>query len=52
MKVIIMKKLISLILLMAIAGLIGCNTMEGAGKDISAGGEAITDSAKDVKKGM
>ncbi len=30
----------------------GCNTFAGAGKDIERGGEAIQDTAKDVKKKM
>jgi entericidin B len=51
-KEIAMKQLIALILLMSIVGLVGCNTMEGAGKDISAGGDAVTDTARDVKRGM
>ena len=29
--------------------LAGCNTMEGAGKDIQAGGKAIKDEAKEHK---
>ncbi len=41
-----------LILLISIVGLIGCNTMEGAGKDISAGGDTVTDTARDVKRDM
>ena len=52
MKEIAMKQLIALILLMSIVGLVGCNTMEGAGKDISAGGDAVTDTARDVKRDM
>lgn len=47
-----MKQLITLILLISIVGLVGCNTMEGAGKDISAGGDAVTDTARDVKRDM
>ncbi len=47
-----MKELIALILLMSVVGLVGCNTMEGAGKDISAGGDAVTDTARDVKRDM
>jgi len=47
-----MKKFITLIVLVSIAGLIGCNTIEGAGKDIQSGGEAVSDTAKDVKSGM
>jgi entericidin B len=47
-----MKKLITLMVLVSIAGLIGCNTIEGAGKDIQRGGEAVSDTAKDVKRDM
>ncbi len=47
-----MKKLIALLVLVSIAGLIGCNTIEGAGKDIQRGGEAVSDTAKDVKRDM
>jgi entericidin B len=34
----------------AFVTLAGCNTMEGAGKDIQQGGKAITDEAKEQKK--
>ena len=47
-----MKNLIALILLVAIGGLSGCNTIEGAGKDIQSGGDAVSDTARDVKKEM
>ncbi|MBP1688889.1 MAG: Entericidin EcnAB [Deltaproteobacteria bacterium] len=47
-----MKKFIALMLLVSIAGLIGCNTFEGAGKDIQRGGEAVSDTARDVKRDM
>lgn len=47
-----MKQLIALFLLIWIVGLVGCNTMEGAGKDISAGGDTVTDTARDVKRDM
>jgi predicted small secreted protein len=47
-----MKKLITLLVLVSIAGLVGCNTIEGAGKDIQRGGEAVSDTAKDVKQDM
>lgn len=41
------------ILAAAAAFLLGaCNTIEGAGKDIKAGGEAVQDTAKDVKGKM
>ncbi len=38
-------------LLFASGGLLvsACNTVEGAGKDISSAGEAISDTAEDVK---
>jgi predicted small secreted protein len=51
-QVIVMKNLIALILLVAIGGLSGCNTIEGAGKDIQSGGDAVSDTARDVKKEM
>jgi entericidin B len=42
------KKLLALLLL---AGFVaGCNTMEGAGKDIQRGGEKLQDSAEKNKK--
>jgi len=34
---------------LAVAFLAGCNTMEGAGKDIKKGGESIENSAKKQK---
>lgn len=41
------------IVIAAMAFLLGaCNTMEGAGKDIEAGGEKVQDTAKDVKNRM
>ena len=47
-----MNKLVALMLLVAIGGLSACNTIEGAGKDIQSGGEAVSDTARDVKKEM
>ncbi|AUN94731.1 entericidin A/B family lipoprotein [Pseudazoarcus pumilus] len=43
-----MQKKFKMIALVLAAGLLvaGCNTMEGAGKDIEKGGEAIQKSAK------
>lgn len=32
-------------------GLSACNTVEGAGKDVSAAGSAVSDTAKDAKDG-
>lgn len=42
--------LATLSLVGAAATLTGCNTVEGAGKDIQQGGKAITDEAKEHKK--
>lgn len=40
-----------LLVVLGLAALVGaCNTVEGAGKDISAGGEAITKGADNVQK--
>ena len=36
-------------LALAASGLSACNTVEGAGKDIEATGDAIKDSARDAK---
>ncbi len=47
------KTLVSLLATLFFAGtlatLTGCNTMEGAGKDIKKGGEKIEDTANDHK---
>jgi entericidin B len=43
----------TLIAMLVVAGLIaGCNTMQGAGKDIERGGEKMQGTAKDVQKKM
>ena len=47
-----MNKLLMLMLLIAIGGLLGCNTMAGAGKDIQRGGQAVTNTANHVKSEM
>lgn len=47
-----MNKLLTLMLLIAIGGLPGCNTMAGAGKDIQRGGQAVTNTANHVKAEM
>ena len=39
-----------LVLAVALAALAGCNTIEGAGKDIKAGGEKIERAADKAKK--
>lgn len=48
----VMYKLLTLLFLIAIGGLLGCNTMAGAGKDIQRGGQAVTNTANHVKGGM
>lgn len=35
--------------LAAVPALSACNTIEGAGKDVQAGGEAVSDAAKEAK---
>lgn len=48
-----MKSLVAILALMFAAGLTaGCNTIEGAGKDIERGGEKIQGTAKDTKQKM
>jgi predicted small secreted protein len=39
-----------LLLLSLMAALPACNTVEGAGEDIGAAGDAISDSARDTKE--
>lgn len=41
-----MTRLLALILIAGTAALAGCNTMSGAGQDISKGGNALTNSAE------
>lgn len=41
-----------LLALLATAALAACNTVEGAGRDISAGGRAISNTAESVEKKM
>jgi predicted small secreted protein len=47
-----MKKLAAAIVLMTMAVLTGCNTVQGAGKDIERGGEKIQSGAKNVQEKM
>jgi predicted small secreted protein len=44
-----MRKLIILAAAFASLAIAACNTVEGAGKDVSAAGQAVTDTAKDAK---
>jgi entericidin B len=43
-----MRKLVLLSLLAASLATAACNTVAGAGKDVSATGHAVTDTAKDA----
>lgn len=47
-----MNKVFALLALVAGIVLSGCNTIEGAGRDIERGGEKLQDTAKDVKRQM
>lgn len=40
-----MKKLMAVLMLLAMGALAGCNTMSGVGKDVERGGEKIQGSA-------
>lgn len=40
------RKILSALLLLGYFAVAGCNTMQGAGKDIQKGGEKIEDAAK------
>ncbi|MFN4185023.1 MAG: entericidin A/B family lipoprotein [Hyphomonas sp.] len=46
-----MKKLISIpVLALATVFLVACNTVEGVGEDVAAGGEAIQDTARTTQE--
>jgi predicted small secreted protein len=44
-----MRKLITLLIVTAGLAVAACNTVEGAGRDVSAAGHAVSDTAKDAK---
>jgi len=44
-----MRKLIILATAVASLAIAACNTVEGAGKDVSAAGHAVSNTAEDVK---
>jgi predicted small secreted protein len=46
------KKIVLCLAALAAVSLTACNTVEGAGKDVSATGNAVTDTARDVKNKM
>jgi entericidin B len=48
-----MKNWVAVLTLLCAGGVMaGCNTFQGAGKDIERGGEKIQDTAKDVQRKM
>jgi predicted small secreted protein len=49
---VVVRTVIAFVLVALAAMLGGCNTIEGAGKDIERGGQAIRDAAKDVQRKM
>jgi predicted small secreted protein len=46
-----MRKLVLLMAGVASLAVAACNTVEGAGKDVSAAGQAVSETAQDVKTG-
>ena len=44
-----MKTFMAILLGMSVVSLSGCNTVEGAGKDVKATGSAVENAAKDAK---
>lgn len=46
-----MTRTLALVLVAALS-LAACNTMQGAGKDISSAGDAVTDTAHDTQQQM
>jgi predicted small secreted protein len=45
------EKVLSLAVALGLmAGMAGCNTVEGVGKDVEGAGDAVQDASKDVKK--
>lgn len=44
-----MRTLILLATAVASLAIAACNTVEGAGKDVSSAGQAVTDTARDAK---
>ena len=44
-----MRNIFLLALLAATLGVAACNTVSGAGKDVSSAGHAVTDTAQDAK---
>jgi predicted small secreted protein len=47
-----LKKIVLVLAALAALSLTACNTVAGAGKDVSATGNAVTDAAKETKSKM
>ena len=47
-----MKKLLFCFAALSTVALIGCNTIQGAGKDVEKGGQKVQEEAKEVKQKM
>jgi entericidin B len=47
-----MKKLVAILMLLGFAGLAGCNTMQGLGKDVERGGEKMQNQSKETQRNM
>lgn len=45
-----MRKIVIMVAIAASMAVSACNTISGAGKDVSAAGHAVTNTAEDVKK--
>ena len=45
-----MKKVIAIVLLAMYGVLMGCNTMEGLGRDVERGGEKVQGEARDARR--
>lgn len=44
-----MHRYMTMFAIMTLATLAGCNTIEGAGRDVSSVGKAVSETARDVK---
>jgi predicted small secreted protein len=45
-----MKRIVATLLVLVFAGLAGCNTMEGLGKDVERGGEKLQNESRDARR--
>lgn len=45
-----MKTITAALSVLLFAGLAACNTVQGAGEDVEAGGEAISDTAREAEQ--